>query len=107
MWSHPCVCGNLTAVDNGILVVESWLISATEYIAIDNTPLWPRIHVGGRPDQSTGYAKFKSTTLVLLPFIKNKHCFILFVFDALGVEAKVSWLIPCVLPKYTNHVSLA
>ena len=48
-----------------ILVVESWLISATEYIAIDNTQLWPRIHVDGRSglarhDQSAGHAKLKS-----------------------------------------------
>ena len=34
-------------MDDGILVVESWLISATEYIAIDNSPLQPRVHVDG------------------------------------------------------------
>ena len=52
-------------MDDGILVVESWLMSATEYIAIDNTPLWPGVHVDGRsgmarPDQSAGHAKLKS-----------------------------------------------
>ena len=35
-------------MDDGILVVESWLMSATEYIAIDNTLLWPEVHVDGR-----------------------------------------------------------
>ena len=44
-----------------ILVVESWLMSATEYIAIDNTLLRPGVHVDGRsgmarPDQSAGHA---------------------------------------------------
>ena len=52
-------------MDDGILVVESWLMSATEYIAIDNTPLRPGVHVDGRsgmarPDQSAGHAKIKS-----------------------------------------------
>ena len=52
-------------MDDGILVVESWLMSATEYIAIDNTPLRPGGHVDGRsgmarPDQSAGHAKLKS-----------------------------------------------
>ena len=52
-------------MDDGILVVESWLMSATEYIAIDNTPLRPGVHVDGRsgmarPDQSAGHAKLKS-----------------------------------------------
>ena len=47
------------------MVVESWLMSATEYIAIDNTPLRPGVHVDGRsgmarPDQSAGHAKLKS-----------------------------------------------
>ena len=35
------------------MVVESWLMSATEYIAIDNTGM-------SRPDQSAGHAKLKS-----------------------------------------------
>ena len=40
-------------------------MSATEYIAIDNTPLRPGVHVDGRlgmarPDQSAGHAKLKS-----------------------------------------------
>ena len=52
-------------MDDGILVVESWLMSATEYIAIDNTLLRPGVHVDGRsgmarPDQSVGHAKLKS-----------------------------------------------
>ena len=46
-------------------MVESWLMSATEYIVIDNTLLWPGVHVDGksgmaRPDQSAGHAKLKS-----------------------------------------------
>ena len=45
--------------------VESWLIPATEYIAIDNAPLRPEVHVDGRsgfarPDLSAGHAKLKS-----------------------------------------------
>ena len=52
-------------MDDGILVVESWLMSATEYIAIDNRLLRPGVHVDGRsgmarPDQSAGHAKLKS-----------------------------------------------
>ena len=52
-------------MDDGILVVESWLMSATEYIAIDNTLLRPGVPVDGRPgvarpDQSAGHAKPKS-----------------------------------------------
>ena len=52
-------------MDDEILVVESWLMSATEYSAIDNTPIWPGVHVDGRsgmarPDQSAGHAKLKS-----------------------------------------------
>ena len=40
-------------------------MSATEYIAIDNTPLRPGVHVDGRsgmarPDQSAGHTKLKS-----------------------------------------------
>ena len=38
-------------MDYGILVVESWLMSATEYIAIDNTLLRPG--VGLRPQLIT------------------------------------------------------
>ena len=52
-------------MDDGILVVESWLMSATEYIAIDNTLLRPGVQVDGRsgmarPDQPAGQAKLKS-----------------------------------------------
>ena len=66
-------------MDDGILVVEPWLMSATEYIAIDNTPLWPGVHVDGRsgmarPDQSAGHAKLKSQQpLFCLIVAKNKH----------------------------------
>ena len=62
----PCLPWGAThEVDDGILVVESWLTSATEYIAIDNTPLWPGVHVDGRsglarPDQLAGHAKLKN-----------------------------------------------
>ena len=60
-------------MDDGILVVESWLMSATEYIAIDNTLLRPRVHVDGRsemarPDRSVGHAKLKSQQTL---FCKN------------------------------------
>ena len=66
-------------MDDGILVVASWLISATEYIAIDNTPLRPGVHVDGRsgmarPDQS-GHAKLKGQQpLFSLIVAKTKHC---------------------------------
>ena len=100
-------------MNNEFLVVESWLISATEYIAIDNTPLWPRIHVDGRSglvrlDQSAGYAKLKSQQpFFCYLFFKNKYCFILYVFVAIGAVARVNWVIPAVLPEYLNYVSLA
>ena len=40
-------------------------VSNTEYIAVDNTPLRPGVHVDGRSgmdphDQSAGHAKLKS-----------------------------------------------
>ena len=52
-------------MDDGILVVESWLIPVTEYIAIGDTTLWSGIHVDvmsglARPDQSACHAKLKS-----------------------------------------------
>ena len=52
-------------MDDGILVVESWLMSATEYSAIDKTLLQPGVRVDGRsgmarPDQSAGHARLKS-----------------------------------------------
>ena len=58
-------------------MVESWLISATAYIAIDNTPLWPGIHVDrsglARPDKLAGHATFKSLQpLFCLIVAKNK-----------------------------------
>ena len=65
-YEAPCLpWGATREVNDGILVVESWLISATEYITIVNTPLWPEVHVDGRsemarPDKSAGHAKLKS-----------------------------------------------
>ena len=65
-YEAPCLPWSATReVDNGILVVESWLISAIEYIAIDNTPLRPEIHIDrrsglARPDQSAGHDKLKN-----------------------------------------------
>ena len=52
-------------MDDGILMVESWLTSATEYIAADNSTLRPGLHVDGRSGlarlyQSVGHAKLKS-----------------------------------------------
>ena len=49
-------------MDDGVLVVESWLMSVTECIAMDNTPLRPGIRVDGRsgvarPDQSASHVK--------------------------------------------------
>ena len=87
-------------MDNGILVVESWLKSATEYIAIDNTPFRPGIHVDWRSglarlNQSAGHAKLKSQQPLF-------H-----VFVALEAVARVNWVIPCVLLEYINYVSLA
>ena len=64
-YEAPCLSWGATReVDDGILVIESWLMSATEYIAIDNTLLRPGVHVDGRsrmarPDQSGGHAKLK------------------------------------------------
>ena len=63
--------GATREVDDGILVVESSLMSATEYIAIDNKPLRPGVRVDGRsgmarPDQSAGHAKLKSNNLFVL-----------------------------------------
>ena len=71
-YEAPCLLWGATReVDDGILVVESWLMSATEYIAIDNTLLRPGVHVDGRswmawPDQLAGHAKLKS----------NNHCLV-------------------------------
>ena len=80
-------------MDDGILVVESWLMSATEYIAIDNTSLRPGVHVDGRsgmarPDQSAGHAKLESKQpLFCLYFVMNKYC-IPFVYVALVAVAR-------------------
>ena len=72
-------------------MVESWLISATEYIAIDNTPLRPGIHVDGK---------------LLVNLCQEKKKIILYIFVALVVGARVNWVIPCDLPEYINYVSL-
>ena len=89
-------------MDDGILVVESWLMSATEYIAIDNTPLRPGVHVDGRsgmarPDQSAGHAKLESKQplgfFYILSRTLNKHCYTPFVFVALGAVARVNQVI--------------
>ena len=85
-------------MDDGILVVESWLMSATEYIAIDNTLPRPGVHVDGRagmvrPDQSADHAKLESKQpLFCLYFVTNKHC-IPFVYVALGEVARVNQVI--------------
>ena len=48
-YEAPCLpWGATREVDDGILVVESWLMSATAYIAIDNTPLCSGVNVDGR-----------------------------------------------------------
>ena len=61
----------INEVDDGIRVVESWLLFATEYIAIINNPLRPGVHVEGRsglaqPEQSAGHARFKSQVICYL-----------------------------------------
>ena len=100
-------------MDDGILVVESWLMSATEYIAIDNTPLRPGVHVDGssgiaRPDQSACHAKLKSQQpLFCLIVAKNKHEAYNIVRVTLGAVARVNQVINYLLPEYINHVSLA
>ena len=99
-------------MDDGILVVESWLMSATDYIAIDSTTSARnscRRKVRNGPTRSIGWSRQaqESTTIVLLITANNKHCFILDAHVALGAVAKVSWVIPCVLSEYINHVSLA
>ena len=82
-------------MDDGILVCDSWLMSATEYIAIDNTPLRPGVHVDGRsgmarPDQSAGHANLESKQpLFCLYFATNKHS-TPFVYVALGAVARVN-----------------
>ena len=65
-------------MNDGILVVELWLMSATEYIAIDNTPLRPGFHVHGRsgmarPDQSAGHAKLKSKQPLFCLFLPQTN----------------------------------
>ena len=98
-------------MDDGILVVESWLMSATKYIAIDNTPLRPGFHVDGRsgmarPDQSAGHAKLKSQQpLFCLIVAKNKHEVYNFVRVTLGAVARVNQVIYYLLSEYINHVS--
>ena len=72
-------------MDDGILVVESWLMSATEYIAIDNTPLWPGVHVDGRsgmarPDQSAGHAKLKSKQPLFCQLLPRTNTVLYFLY---------------------------
>ena len=87
-------------MDDGILLVESWLISATEYIAIDNTPLLPRIQVEW-PD--------RINRLVTPSSRANNHCFVNYLqeqtcFMWLG---SIKWFLVYCLTIYLNHVSLA
>ena len=102
-YEAPCLpWGATREVDEGILVVESWLMSATEYIASDNKPLRPGVHVDGRSDvarpyQSAGHANLKSNNLCLFNYVKCKHCYIPFVFVALGAVARVNQVIPYIL----------
>ena len=79
-----------------ILVVESWLISVIEYIAIHTTARRSRKRglELARPDQSAG------NTVVYFNCVKRKHSLLL-----------RRWLeqnqaIPCILPEYINHVFL-
>ena len=64
--------GATRKVDDGILVVESWLMSATEYIAIDNTLLRAGVHVHGRLICWSRQVQ-EPTNFVLLIFAKTKH----------------------------------
>ena len=90
-------------------MVESWLMSATEYFAIHNTPLRPGVHVDGRsgmarPDQSAGHAKLKSQQLLFFLIVaKKKHDVYIFVRVALGAVAMVIQVIYYLLPEYINH----
>ena len=67
-----------------------------------------RREVRNGPTWSIGWSRQaqESTIIVLLTFVKNKLCFILYVFVALGAVARVNWVIPCDLPEYINYVSL-
>ena len=111
----PCLPRGATReVDDGILVVESWLIFVTEYIVIVNTSLRPRIHVDGRsglaqPDQSAGHATPKSQQpLFCLIVAKNELWCIPFVLVALGPVARINQVMGFfLLPEYINHVCLA
>ena len=76
-------------------------MSATEYIAIDNTPLRPGVHVDGR----SGVARLvmpisRVTTCVCFNYVKCKHFYIPSVFVALGAVARVNQVIPYILPEY-------
>ena len=74
-------------------------MSATEYIAIDNTLLRPRVHVDGRsgmvrPDQSAGHAKLESKQpLFCLYFVTNNKHRIPLVYVALGEVARINQVI--------------
>ena len=109
MYEAPCLPWGATCeVDDGILVVELWLICATKYIAIDNTLFWPGVDPIG-PTWSIGWSNQaqEPATIGLLIIAMNKHCFIQYVFVAYGAVARVNRVIPCVVPEYINHVSLA
>ena len=108
-YDTPCLpCGATREVDDGILAVESWLMSATKYIAIDNAPLRPGVHVDGRsrmarPDQSAGHAKLKSKQPLFCSIVaKNKHDAYIVLRVALGAVARVNQVIYYVLPEYIN-----
>ena len=69
-------------------------MSATEYIAIDNTPLRPGVHVDGssgmaRPDQSAGHAKLKSKQPLFCLFSPRTNI----VVYSLGAVARVNQVI--------------
>ena len=113
--SYEALClpwGATREVDDGILVVESWLMSATQYIAIDNTLLRPGVRVDGRsgmarPDQSAGHAKLKSKQPLFCLFLHRTNIVYHLYMLLLGrwLES-VRWFI-FLLPEYINHVSLA
>ena len=88
-------------MDDGILVVESRLMSATEYIVIDNTPLWPGVHVDGRsgmarPDQSAGHTKLKSKQPLFCLFLPRTNISY-HLYVTLGTVATVNQVISIII----------
>ena len=72
-------------------------MSATEYSAIDNTPLWTGVHLDGRsgltrPDQSAGHAKLKSKQRLFCLFLPRTNI-VFFVYVTLGAVARVNQVI--------------